>query len=139
MKNIAIIISIATLMTGCSSTDKMSSNDKEFAYSEYIATENLTSERRVNSFKLSAWKPLTDKFLVINTFKEQYLVEVSHCLHLEDAMDIKLKVSSSLVLTTNDSLFVLNTPDSSNFECQIKSIYPVTKEQSNLIESIGKA
>ena len=139
MKNTVIVLSIITLMLGCSSTEKMSSNDKELAYINYITSESLTAKKRVNSFKLSSWKSLTDKYLVITSLKDEYLVEVSPCLHLENSMAIKLQLFSPLVLTTSDNLFVVDTPDDSNYKCQIRSIYPISKEQSNLLVNIGNA
>jgi len=139
MKNIVIALSMITFMAGCSSTEKMTSQDKELAYSKYITSEDLASEKRVNSFNLKSWKSLTDKYLIITTIKDQFLVEVSPCLHLERAMDIKLSLFSPLTLTTTDSLFVVDTPDSSNYKCNIRTIYSISKEQSNLIENIGKA
>ena len=139
MKNTMIVLSIITLMLGCSSTEKMSSDNKKLAYNNYITSESLTPEKRVKSFKLSSWKSLTDEYLVITSLKNQYLVEVSPCLHLENSMAIKLELFSPLTLTTNDSLFVVDTPDDSNYKCRIRSIYSITKEQSNLIVNIGNA
>jgi hypothetical protein len=138
MKNILTIALVTSLILGCSSTN-MTLNEKDTAYSKYIAEENFSSKEKVNGFKFSGWKSLSDKYLIITAVhNKDYLIETKgRCYDLINSEGIKLNRSSTLAIyRLGDSISPLGVATK---KCFIKSIYPITNDQSDYLMSIGKS
>ena len=135
MKKLITIIALLSLTVGCSSTG-MGSKDKNIAYGEYIKTENLESISKVRSFRFSGWQSLTNNFLILSSSQEKHLIELNnYCQELmfTSAIIVDKGGDSSL----NVRFDSISAVDRHKVKCFIKSIYPVTKEQSRAILAIG--
>jgi len=138
MKNILVLTLVSTLILGCSSTS-MTLNEKDTAYSKYIAEENFSSKEKVNGFKFSGWKSLSDNYLIITAVhKKDYLIETKgRCYDLHNSEGIKLNRSSNMAIyKLGDSISPLGITTE---KCFIKSIYPITNIQSDYLVNIGKS
>ncbi len=137
MKNILVLTLVSTLIFGCSSTS-MTLNEKDTAYSKYIAEENFSSKEKVIGFKFSGWKALSDNYLIITAVhKKDYLIETKgRCYDLYYSEGIKLNRSSKLAIyKLGDSISPIGITTG---KCFIKSIYPITSSQSDYLVNIGK-
>lgn len=138
MKNHFIMLFSFALLAACSSTG-MSYQERNAAYLTYVKEHNIEALDKVNTFTYQSWQPLTDKFLIIRTrVKDRYLLQLnSYCpdLSFANAITINQTMGSTLV-TKFDSIYVLGTKQP---KCYIKTIFPLTKEQSEEISAIGKA
>ena len=138
MKNILALTLVSTLILGCSSTS-MTLNEKDTAYSKYIAEENFSSKEKVNGFKFSSWKSLSDNYLIITALhKKDYLIETKgRCYDLHNSVGIKINRSSNMAIyKLGDSISPLGITTE---KCFIKSIYPITNIQSDYLVNIGKS
>lgn len=138
MKNILTLTLVSTLILGCSSTS-MTLNEKDSAYSKYVAQENFSSKEKVNGFKFSGWKSLSDNYLIITAVhNKDYLIETKgSCYDLNNSDGIKLNRSSNLAIyRLGDSISPLGRITD---KCFIKSIYPISKTQSDYLVNIGKS
>jgi hypothetical protein len=138
MKNILTITLISTLILGCTSTTSMSLKEKDNAYGQYVIDENLSSEDRVNGFKFSGWKSLSDNYLIITAVhKKDYLIETQgRCIDLNNTNGIKLNRASNLAIyKLGDSISPVGKITD---KCFIKSIYPITNAQTDYLVNIGK-
>ena len=138
MKNSITITLIFTLFFVCTPASSMSLKDKDNAYKQYIINENLSSKDKVNGFKFSGWKSLSNNYLIITAgHRKDYLVETrGECFNLKNAQNIKLNRSSSLTINKlGDSI----SPSGINTDkCYIKSIYSVTNIQADYLVNFGK-
>jgi len=137
MKTIIAMITVLTLIGGCSTTSTMSSAEKNDAYLDYVKTEKLVHLDKIRSFKFMGWQSLSNDFLIVSTSpKKKYLIEVNgFCPELNFAQAIIINQSSNSLLSTRfDSISVAKSPRQ---KCFIKSMYKVTKAQSKALSAIG--
>jgi hypothetical protein len=137
MKNILTITLISTLLLGCTSTTSMSLKEKNNAYSTYVIDENLSNKDKVNGFKFSGWKSLSDNYLIITAVhKKDYLIETKgECFDLNNSHGIKLNRSSNLAIyKLGDSI---SPAGRITDKCFIKSIYPITNVQTDYLVNVG--
>ena len=142
MKSLLTITLSSILLLGCTSTS-MSLKEKNNAYSKYVLNENLTNEDKVEGFKFSGWKSLSDNYLIITAnYKKDYLIETKgRCNNLNDSLGIKLNRSSNwAIYKLGDSISPVGISPASEItdKCFIKSIYPITRLQSEHLVNIGK-
>ena len=138
MKNILVITFITALLLGCTSTTSLSLKEKNNAYSKYVVDENISSKDKVNGFKFSGWKYLSDNFLIITAvYKKDYLIETKgRCSNLNSSHGIKLNRSSNLAISKLvDSVSPVGIFTD---KCFIESIYPITSVQADYLVNIGK-
>jgi hypothetical protein len=143
MKNILTITLISAVLLGCTSTTTMSLKDKDNAYANYIADENLLSKDKVKGFKFSGWKSLSDNYLIITALhkKDYLIVTKGTCFDLNNSQGIKLNRSSNwAIYKLGDSISPvgLSSASEATDKCFIKSIYPVTNVQTDYLVNIGK-
>ncbi|MCF6264262.1 MAG: DUF6491 family protein [Xanthomonadales bacterium] len=159
MKNILAITLISILLLGYSSVNSMSLKEKDVAYSNYVIDENLASKDKITGFKFNNYKALSDNYLIITDLSRgSYLVEIkSRCSNLSYSRGIKINrfsnmsISSrgdSISLIGNNSLVDSVTPgvrgsisprgSIASGQCLIKSIHPITKDQTDYLVAIGK-
>jgi hypothetical protein len=137
MKKNLMVISITTLMFGCSVTSEMSRDEKNTAYTDYVKVQAIDPVSKVSSFSYSNWKALTDDYIILSTpRKKDFLVKLDfRCSSLKSAMGIKLNQFSRPSLHSKvDSISVVGEE---NNTCRIESIYPITEKQSLHIVDIG--
>ncbi|MFT5758940.1 MAG: hypothetical protein ACI9LM_003688 [Alteromonadaceae bacterium] len=138
MKFITTILVTLGLVAGCSTSHKLSLQERDEAYVIYIEKQALISQDKIRTFKFNGWQALSNHYLIISTSPgKKYLVEVNgFCSSLYHAQTIAVNqgMSSNLV-TRFDSISV---PESPGTKCFIKSIYPVTKAQKKALSSMGK-
>jgi len=135
MKKLIAIIALLSLTVGCASTG-MGSKDKNIAYGEYVKSENIESIDKIRAFRFSGWQSLTNHFLILSSSRNKYLIELNqYCQELmfTDAIIVDKGGNSSLNVRFNS----ISTVDRKYAKCFIKSIYPVTKEQSKVVLAIG--
>ncbi|MCQ8876480.1 DUF6491 family protein [Pseudoalteromonas shioyasakiensis] len=137
MKNIFTIALISVFTMGCTSTT-MSLSEKDIEYGQFVINENLSSEDSVQGFKFSGWKSLSDNYLIITAVHDKdYLIQTNGtCIDLNNSHDIQINRTSSLAIyKQSDSI-----SRAGNFagKCNIKSIYPISNEQTDELVSIGK-
>ena len=142
MKNLLAITLTSILLLGCTSTS-MSLKEKNNIYSKYVLDENLSNKDKVEGFKFSGWKSLSDNYLIITAFhKKDYLIETKgRCINLNDSHGIKLNRSSNwAIYKLGDSISPVGVSPASEItdKCFIKSIYPITTGQSDYLVNIGK-
>ena len=135
----AFILPFILLLTisGCSTTG-MTSQEKTTAYIDFIETEQLESIDKIRSFRFSGWQSLNNRYLIITASpRRKYLINIgSHCSDIKFSQAIIVNQSTSTSLSVRfDSISLLDTPQ---IKCFIKSIYPITKEQSKALSNIGK-
>ena len=129
MKTIISLLTATALLVGCASAPKMSYQQKNLHYRQYIATNNLPSLNKIRSFSYSGWQSLTDNYLIISTsFKKKYLIEIKgFCTNLTFAYRIVINQSSHSSLSKNfDSISTLESPRQ---KCFIKNIHQISKAQ----------
>lgn len=142
MKNLLAITLTSILLLGCTSTS-MSLKEKNNAYSKYVLDENLSNKDKVEGFKFSGWKSLSDNYLIITAVhKKDYLIETKgRCINLNNSHGIKLNRSSNwAIYKLGDSISPVGISPASEItdKCFIKSIYPITNDQSDYLVNIGK-
>ena len=142
MKNLLAITLTSILLLGCTSTS-MSLKEKNNAYSKYVLDENLSNKDKVEGFKFSGWKSLSDNYLIITAVhKKDYLIETKgRCNNLNNSHGIKLNRSSNwAIYKLGDSISPVGISPTSEItdKCFIKSIYPITNGQSDYLVNIGK-
>ncbi|MCP3701089.1 MAG: hypothetical protein GY920_21730 [Aliivibrio sp.] len=142
MKSLLTITLSSILLLGCTSTS-MSLKEKNNAYSKYVLNENLTNEDKVEGFKFSGWKSLSDNYLIIKAnYKKDYLIETKgRCNNLNDSHGIKLNRSPNFAIyKLGDSISLAGIHPNTDItdKCFIKSIYPITRLQSEHLVNIGK-
>lgn len=142
MKNLLTFTLSSILLLGCTSTS-MSLKEKNNEYSKYVVDENLSNKDKVEGFKFSGWKSLSDNYLIITAVhKKDYLIETKgRCIDLNDSHGIKLNRSSNwAIYKLGDSISPVGLTPASGItdKCFIKSIYPITNGQSDYLVNIGK-
>ena len=137
------LLSIAALLTGCSTAPSMSFQEKNSAYVAYIETNELESLDKIRTFRLHGWQSLTNDYLIVTVSpNKKYLLAVNRfCPDLTYAQALIFHRAISSTLSTKfDSISVY---DSSNrnlqIKCHIKTIHKITKDQAKEISAIGKA
>jgi len=138
MKLLILVITLSSLVFGCSSTEGMTSKDKNVAYQNYIESQKLESIDRIRAFRFHGWQSLTNDFLIISSsVKRKYLIEVSsYCGDLSFANAINIHRSSGSSLQAKfDSI---STTEEPRLKCRIDAIYPINKAQAKEIHLIGK-
>ena len=137
MKNIFTIALISVFTMGCSSTT-MSLNEKDNEYSQFVLNENLLSKDKINGFKFSGWRSLSDNYLIITAVHDKdYLIETNtECSSLHTARSIQINQTSSLAIYKD--LDSISGGGKYAEKCFIKSIYPISGEQTDQLVSIGK-
>jgi len=133
-----IIAVVLGLLTGCSTTERLSNQDRDEAYLAYIENQQLVGQDRIRTFRFSGWRALSNNYLIISTSpRKKYLVEINgFCPNLNHAQTIAFNQSMSGSLETRfDSISV---PESPGSKCIIKSIFKVTKEQVEEISVLDK-
>lgn len=138
MKVIITLLSILTVITGCSTTTNMTASEKNTAYQEFVKTTPLESVNKIRSFKFMSWQSLSNEFLIISTSpRKKFLVEINgYCPELNFAQAIIINQASSSQLSVRfDSISV---PESPEKKCFIKSIYPINKTQVKALRSMDK-
>ena len=138
MKKIILALIVSSMVTACSSTQTMTRQEKNLAYQEYIAEQQLPELDRVRSFNMRGWQLLTENYLIVSASqRKQYLLELKgFCPDLDYAQGILLKQTNGSSLTTRfDSVAALKAP---GIKCFIKRIHPITPEQEDALTAIGK-
>jgi hypothetical protein len=138
MKMGITLLSILTVVTGCSTTSNMTVSEKNDAYQEIVKTTPLESVNKIRSFKFNGWESLSNEFLIISTSpRKKYLVEINgFCPGLNFAQAIIVNQASSSTLSVRfDSISVHKSPQT---KCFIKSIYPIDKTQEKALRDVGK-
>ena len=135
MKHIILVLIFTTFLNGCANqpADPNAKTDAEIAMS-VIESAAIEPVRRIGAFRSGNWNVLDSKHLLLTTNRdESYLVELRNSCtglgRMNDAVGIN-RVSSS-VLTDSDSLFAPTYP---KMKCLIKSIYPLTVEQTKQLQ-----
>jgi hypothetical protein len=129
MKAILIILTALILLVSCSSNNSAGLKAKNIAFKDYLTNNNIESVKRVSRFRFRGWTSLTDKFLILSSsHKHKYLVELSgYCSDIRWSHAIILnRFNSASLNALTDSI---STVESSQINCRIKTIYPLTQEQ----------
>ncbi len=136
MKSILSIFLLSTLLFGCSSTGGMSAEEKNEAYRQYVSEKNIENVDKITSFRFHGWQSLTNDFLIISsTPRKKYLLEMSgYCVDLKFAH--ALIINRSTGSTLHAKFDSISTLENREMNCRIKSIYPITKEQSKEISAL---
>ncbi|NQZ21757.1 MAG: hypothetical protein HRT53_06810 [Colwellia sp.] len=137
MKNILALTLVSTLILGCSSTG-MTLDEKDTAFSKYVAEENFSSKEKVTGFKFRSWKALSDNYLIITAIhNKDILIETQgKCYGLKNSRHIQLNLfSKRSIYRLGDSISPVGSVTD---KCLIKSIYPITNIQADYLIKIGK-
>ena len=138
MKNVFFALSVSALISACASTSTMTAQEKDTAYLDYIASHQLESVDKVQSFKFNDWQSLSNKHLLVSaSLNKKYLIGLkSACTDLKFSNAITVnRTNNSSLITGFDSVTALHAP---GVKCFIKSIHPLTKEEAMEIAAIGK-
>lgn len=131
---------ISSLMLACSS-QTLTKVQRNLAYQNFIQSADLSSVKKIRSFKFDDWKSLSDNYLILTAaHKKDHLIKLKkRCLGLSSTLNIRLNQFGSATLSSNiDAITVLNN-ESINFKCYIDLIFPLTPAQARQLVSIGKA
>lgn len=138
MKHPITALIVSLFISACASSERMSFDDKDKAYVDYLAEQKVDSVKRITGFKFRSWTALTDNNLIITAVhNKHYLITTrTSCNSLYFANGIKINRSNNLALyQLGDSISpISDMPE----KCFIKNIYPITKEQRQHIVDIGK-
>lgn len=125
-------------LSGCTTIDTLTDDQKNVAYTQYIIDKKLESIEHIRSFNFKGWSPLTNDYLVLSsTLNKRYLIKLnSHCYDLDGTNTITTTQSMIGRLSANrDAILVLN---GFHKTCNIQSIYPIKKSAVKTLQSIGK-
>lgn len=138
MRNIFTIALISAFTLGCTSTT-MSLSEKDNEYGQFVINENLLSEDSVQGFQFSGWNSLSDNYLIITAVHDKdYLIQTNGtCIDLNNSHKIQLNRTSSLAIYKQTDSISSGVGKSAQ-KCNIKSIYPISDEQTDKLVSIGK-
>lgn len=139
MKGMISLLVTIFVLAGCANAPYMSRAEKNVAYEEFIASNELLPLKSIRSFRYHGWQSLTNDYLIISTSqRNKYLVKVKgYCPDLTFAHAILINQSMSSVLTTRfDSISLIDSPQ---LKCFIKSMHKISKQQEKEIRAIGDA
>lgn len=96
----------------------------------YVQEKNLVSTDRVTSLKMTNWRELGDKHLIIRgRLSEQYLITLSrNCTGLRTARDIALAQDSNYNLNAKTDAVIL--PGNHSRKCYIEQIRAISTDQA---------
>jgi uncharacterized protein DUF6491 len=131
------LFSIVLLFLASCTTTQSNLGQHEPIYQNYIDKNKLESVKKITTFRFQGWRSLDYKFLIVNAaLYKPYLLELtSYCSELRSANSINIINSGSILQTKFDYIKVANSGTSAVYreKCFIKSIYKLTREQSDQI------
>lgn len=128
MKLLLGCLACVVLLSGCASKGP-TEQARAAVIGDFIETNELESKRSVNAFRLDSWSVLSDYYVVIRSSPmRQYLVQLqSRCDSLDYSFLVGIRQFRSNQLSAGtDYLF---SPQYADFRCNIKTIYPISREQ----------
>ncbi len=136
MKLILPLLLSSSFLFGCATTGGMTNEEKNEAYRQYVNENSIENVNKITSFRFHGWQSLTNDFLIISTSpRKKYLLELSgYCVDLNFAH--ALIINSSTSSTLHAKFDSISTFENKQMNCRIRSIYPITKEQSKEISAL---
>ncbi len=132
-----LLIVLAVLLVACANSTASKLAEKDQAFRTYIDANQLESVNRVTSFRFHGWSSLTNKFMIISSsLSRQYLLELAgNCSEIRWAHTILIDQGNDSTLDARfDSISTLDSP---KISCQIKTIYPINKQQADDIKALA--
>jgi len=130
-----------SIITGCSSLDTTNPK-KPTIYQNYVTEKKLEPLDRITSFSFQGWRSLDNYHFILNTSPTRhYLIQLnSYCADLRFATSIIINNNGNSLHSKFDSIHVTEglSNKRTGIKCIIKSIYKITKEQSNEIAKLKK-
>ncbi len=127
MKNFRLMIAVVApiFIFGCATT---ASDNKPNRYAQYIQEQKLEPVSSVTAFKYHGWNSLDKEHLIVSTtFKKSYLLALyGPCNDLNFTNRIAIHTQGMTLQAKFDSIYIPNSPE---YKCSIKSIYPLNEEQ----------
>ena len=136
LKLIIVILSALLTISSCS-THRLSEQQRETLYSDYLSTNNLEKLKRITAFKFHGWQELGKNHLIISSsLSRKYFITLTHpCFELDFTNTIGINRTGSSLSERFDSIFVPAYPEQ---KCFIKSIHKISREQAKEIVALGK-
>lgn len=137
MKYFISILLATFFIVGCSK-NQLTDEQRDQAYRQFIADNNLENIKSINTFRYHGWQSLTQEFLILSTsIKRKYLIELSGLCHdITYAQSLYINQIDANNLSARFDSF--STTDNRMERCVIKTIYPITTEQAKFISNIGR-
>lgn len=139
---LSTILINALILTGCSNLDT-NKPKKTTIYQNYVTEKKLEPLDRITSFSFQGWRSLDNYHFILNTSPTRhYLIQLnSYCADLRFATSIIINNDGNSLHSKFDSIHVAEglSTKRSGIKCIIKSIYKITKKQSNEIAKLKKA
>ena len=137
MKNLLVSFLFLSFLSACASTS-LSDDDRLAIINKYLKENNITSVKKVTSFRFYGWQSIDNNQLIISTSanKKFLITLISYCQGLNFANSIIVKQTLNSTLQTRfDSIQV---PGMHQFKCYIKSINPLNRKQARELIKLVK-
>jgi hypothetical protein len=137
VRSIAVVLMLS-LLIACAG-QQTTAKQRAQLYSDYISKHKIESVERISAFKFHGWRSLDSNHLIISTsVSRNYLLTLhSSCFELEHAHGIVVNNRTSSSLHAGfDSISTAGMPQQ---KCTIKSIHPLTREQTDEMSGLRKA
>lgn len=122
-------LSVLMFLTACASTGQ---EEQINATKDFVEVNELEKIAKVRTFDRIDQHVLNDRYVILSTRREQYLLEYSYPCR-DDPMTRRprpdIRRDSSAIYAGSDTFR----------GCQIRALYPITEDQAEELENIGEA
>ncbi|MDH3954672.1 MAG: DUF6491 family protein [Gammaproteobacteria bacterium] len=122
-------LSVLMFLTACASTGQ---EEQINATKDFVEVNELEKIAKVRTFDRIDQHVLNDRYVILSTRREQYLLEYSYPCR-DDPMTRRprpdIRRDSSAIYAGSDTFR----------GCQIRALYPITEDQAEELKNIGEA
>jgi len=122
-------LSVLMFLTACATTGQ---EEQINATKDFVEVNELEKIAKVRTFDRIDQHVLNDRYVILSTRREQYLLEYSYPCR-DDPMTRRprpdIRRDSSAIYAGSDTFR----------GCQIRALYPITEDQAEELENIGEA
>ena len=128
MKRYASLL-VLMFLAACATTGQ---EEKINAVKDFIEVNQLETVNRIRTFDQLGQRVLNDRYVIVNTRRDQYLLEYSYPCR-DDPLTRRPKPDFR-----RDSTAIYAGSDTFR-GCQIGALYPITEDQAEELKNIGEA
>ncbi|NVK55070.1 MAG: hypothetical protein HWE26_05600 [Alteromonadaceae bacterium] len=134
MKKMFILFAVVFSLTSCTSA-RLSNSEMVSLIESFVEQQELERDRTVSAFRLNSYAQLSDEYLVFRSSPSRhYLIKlVPRCNEI--AFSAGLLLHRRFGNTLSEGSDFVYVPDSLPFKCYINRIYPLNREQHELLQA----
>lgn len=126
--NKTLFVLVTLFLGACAASDE---EERVDAYDDFIEVNDLEEVGSIRSFEQFGQIVLDDRYVIVTTRKEQYLLAYSRrCSEFDDALRTPDVRSDPRALYARTDTFR---------GCRIKALYPISKAQAEELKELGHA